>query len=223
MGDAAFLKNGAHRVFKILDGDFCALLIFAPDDFIRSVMKDDIRISNTSSQNHREDSVIPLQLNQSLHDYFTGVLHYFSESQPPAKSLLRIKFKELIINLITSGNNPILTSYFNTLAKSSKKALRPIMEEHFIFNLKLTDFAKLSGRSLATFKRDFQKTFLTSPGKWLRNKRLSYSKYLLETSTCTVSEIAFKSGFENTSHFIKVYKEKYKHSPLQHRKSLQTQ
>ena len=37
-----FLKKGAHRVYKILNGDFCALLIFVPDEFIASVMKNDI-------------------------------------------------------------------------------------------------------------------------------------------------------------------------------------
>ncbi|GAB5399275.1 MAG: AraC family transcriptional regulator [Aureisphaera sp.] len=223
VGDAAFLKNGAHRVFKILNGDFCALLIFTPDDFIRSVMKDDIRMIDPPNKDTKEDSVIPLQLNKRLHDYFNGVLHYFSEPQPPAKSLLQLKFKELILHLLTGGNNPLLTNYFIELAKGGKKALKPIMEEHFIFHLKLTDFAKLSDRSLATFKRDFQKTFQMPPGKWLRNKRLEYSKYLLETTEFNIGEIAFKSGFENTSHFIKVFKEKYNRPPLQLKKALQIQ
>jgi len=221
VGDAAFLKKGAHRVFKILTGEFCALLIFTPDSFIKSVVKDDIRINQVRSLGKEVDSVIPLFLSQSLHDYFHSVLNFFSESLPPSKSLLKIKFKELIVNLVTGTHNPQLANYFTELSYSSKKALEPIMEEHFIFNLKLRDFAYLSGRSLATFKRDFMKSFNTSPGKWLKNKRLEYSKFLLETTELNIGEITLESGFENTSHFIRVFKEKYDHSPLKLRKSLQ--
>ena len=221
VGDAAFLKKGAHRVFKILDGEFCALLIFTPDAFIKSVIQDIHLTCKASKQTTHADSVIRLKVNQTLHDYFTTVLHYFSEPRPPAKSLLKIKFKELIINLVTWNYNPVLTNYFMELAHQSKKALAPIMEEHFIFNLKLVDYATLSGRSLPTFKRDFEKIFHTSPGKWLKNKRLEYSKYLLETTDLNISEISFESGFENVSHFIKVFKDKYCYPPLKLRKSQQ--
>jgi len=221
VGDAAFLKKGAHRVFKILTGEFCALLIFTPDHFIKSVIKDVIRINRNNHKIRQADSVVPLILNQSLNDYFITVLNFFSESHPPSKELLKIKFKELIINLVTGSYNPVLTKYFIELAHSTKKALIPIMDEHFIFNLKLSDFARLSGRSLATFKRDFEKTFNSSPGKWLKNKRLEYSKFLLETTDLNIREITYESGFENTSHFIKIFKKKYAYSPLKFRKSLQ--
>ena len=221
VGDAAFLTKGAHRVFKILNGEFCALLIFMPDYFIRSVIKDEIRIVGNQSDVSQADSVVPLKLNQSLHDYFNTLLNYFSEPIPPSKHLLKIKFKELIINLVTSGYNPVLSNYFKELTTSSKKAISPIMEEHFFFSLKLADYARLSGRSLTTFKRDFEKAFNSSPGRWLKNKRLEYSKFLLETTDLNIREITAESGFENTSHFSKVFKEKYKHSPLQLRKHLQ--
>ncbi len=219
VGDAAFLKKGAHRVFKILTGEFCALLIFTPDSFIGSVIRDDVRMHQKNPQDRHSDSVIPLVLNQSLHDYFKTVLNFFSEPLPPSKSLLKIKFKELIIYLFTSNYNPLLTNYFQELSFSRKRALKPIMEEHYIFNLKLVDFARLSARSLSTFKRDFTKVFNTTPGKWLTLKRLEYSKFLLETTALNVSEITHESGFENTSHFIKLFKQHYTLSPLQFRKS----
>jgi AraC-like DNA-binding protein len=222
-GDAAFLKKGAHRVFKILTGEFCALMIFAPDQFIKSVITDDIRTNISLPGAHPQDSVMPLVLSQSLHDYFRTILNFFSESTPPSKILLNLKFRELIINLVTGPYNPVLTNYFVELSRLTKKALPPIMEEHFIFNLKLKDFAKLSGRSLATFKRDFEKSFHTTPGKWLKKKRLGYSKFLLETTDLNISEIALESGFENISHFIKIFKEMYHHPPHKLRKMLQTQ
>ncbi len=222
VGDGAFLKKGAHRVFKILTGEFCALLMFAPDNFIGSVVREDIGLRQMNTNVGQADSVVPLELNQTHHTYFSSVLDYFSLDTPPSKSLLKLKFKELIIQLTSTTGNPVLTNFFIELASGKRKALEPIMQEHFVFNLKLADFAKLSGRSLATFKRDFEKTFHTSPGKWLKNKRLNYSKFLLETTTLNINEIALESGFENTSHFIRVFKERYDCSPLKLRKSLLT-
>jgi len=219
-GDAAFLKMGPHRVYKILNGDFCALLIFVPDEFISSVMKNDCGMDTVVHKTAHTDCVIPLELDKTLNIYFETLLQYFSLEKPPSKSLLKIKFKELIINLVTGGHNPIVTSYFKELATSTKRYLKPLMEEHFLFNLKLREFAKLSGRSLASFNRDFIQLYNTTPGKWLKQKRLEYGKFLLETTDLNINEIALDVGFENTSHFIKSFKIQYQNSPLKFKNEL---
>jgi AraC-like DNA-binding protein len=219
VGDGVFLKKGVHRVFKILDGDFCALLIFVPDEFIKEVIQDEINhLPLINDKNNVCDSVIPINLDRSLIDYFNSVLNYFSQNTAPSKSLLKIKFKELIINITTSGKNPSLLKCFKEICYKGKKSLKPIMEENFVFNLKLADFANLSDRSLATFHRDFSKIYGTTPGKWLIKKRAEYGKYLLETTESNINEIALDSGFTNASHFIKVFKENYHYSPLKYKK-----
>lgn len=218
-GDAAFLKKGPHRVYKILNGDFCALLIFVPDEFIASVIKNDCDLNFDAADIKHTDCVIPLDLDQTLTNYFDNLLQYFKLKNPPSKSLLKIKFKELVVNLATSGQNPTITDYFKEVSSSKKKALRPIMEEHYLFNLKLKEFAKLSGRSLATFNRDFAKLYKTTPGKWLKQKRIEYGRFLLETTDLNINEITVDIGFENTSHFIKSFKSKYGHPPLEFRKA----
>lgn len=217
-GDAAFLKKGPHRVHKILNGDFCGILIFVPDEFIASVIKNDCGVVATGQNTEQTDSVIPLQLDRTLSTYFETLLQYFRLEKPPSKSLLKIKFKELVVNIVTGGINPKATSYFTELASSTKRDLKPLMEEHFLFNLKLREFAKLSGRSLASFNRDFIKLYNTTPGKWLKQKRLEYGRFLLETTDLNVNEIANDIGFENTSHFIKSFKSQYETSPLRFKK-----
>ncbi|PWL38754.1 hypothetical protein DKG77_10940 [Flagellimonas aquimarina] len=218
-GDAAFLKKGVHRVFKILNGDFCALLVFMPDEFISSVLKNETDLNIDEVLEEQTDSVIPLELNESLLYYFNSLMSYFSQSSPPSKSLLKVKFKELIVNIATSGNNPLATRCFKEIAAPGMmKSLKLVMEENFIFNLKLKDFAKLSNRSLASFNRDFVKTYETTPGKWLKRKRLNYAKYLLETTDLNINEITVESGFENTSHFIRIFKEHFNSAPLTFKK-----
>jgi transcriptional regulator GlxA family with amidase domain len=46
-----------------------------------------------------------------------------------------------------------------------------------------------------------------------------YSAALLRTSKMNVTEIAFESGFEDVSHFSRVFKEKFDLPPLSYRQT----
>jgi transcriptional regulator GlxA family with amidase domain len=49
-------------------------------------------------------------------------------------------------------------------------------------------------------------------------KRLMHARQLLRTTDKAVSDIAIECGFENNSHFSRLFKENYSISPLQYRK-----
>src|SRR5258708_25862762 len=87
------------------------------------------------------------------------------------------------------------------------------MEDNFCYNLKLEVYAELSNRSLSTFKRDFEKFFHSTPGKWLLEKRLHHALHLMSNQNKTVSEAAFESGFENPSHFSRAFKIRFGKGP----------
>lgn len=91
------------------------------------------------------------------------------------------------------------------------------MEKNYTYNLTLKEYARISSRSLAAFKKEFFEYYHTTPGKWLTNKRLKHARMLLKTTKQSITEIAFDSGFENISHFCRIFKEKFDLSPLQFR------
>lgn len=97
----------------------------------------------------------------------------------------------------------------------TKIDIEKIMLYNFQYNLKLEEFAKLCGRSLSVFKRDFNTHFNITPYKWIKIKRLEYAKKLLIESDLNVSQVCYESGFINNSHFIKSFKEKFKLPPHQ--------
>jgi transcriptional regulator GlxA family with amidase domain len=92
------------------------------------------------------------------------------------------------------------------------------MEANFPYNLELEDFAKLCNRSLSSFMRDFKSKYRTTPGKWLLEKRLDYARKLLATTNKTLTDVIYECGFENQTHFNRVFKEKYGIPPLQFKK-----
>ncbi|MCX2720492.1 alpha/beta fold hydrolase [Lentiprolixibacter aurantiacus] len=103
------------------------------------------------------------------------------------------------------------------IKRKSRIDLETVMSENFLYNLKIEEFARLCGRSLSAFKRDFKASFNTTPSRWIKSKRLEHAKNLLLESELNINQISFDSGFVNPSHFIKSFKEKYRLPPLQYR------
>ena len=96
------------------------------------------------------------------------------------------------------------------------------MEDNYCFNLKLEQFAQLSNRSLSTFKRDFQKQYDVSPGKWLLEKRLNHAMNLLSNAGRTVGEACYESGFENPSHFSRAFRQHFGIAPASVKQQITT-
>jgi AraC-like DNA-binding protein len=89
------------------------------------------------------------------------------------------------------------------------------MLNNFYFNVPVEKFAQLTGRSLAGFKRDFQKEFGTSPRQWLQEKRLTEARRLIEKKNKKPSAIYLDLGFESLSHFSHSFKKKFGKAPTE--------
>src|SRR5688572_24254011 len=221
-GEVIFVKKGANIIHQFFEEDFCSLMIFVPDHFIGTVIRESASAMPKCTADNT-DTVIYLHVDEVLSAYFLSVLSYFVNKKHPPGKLLEIKFRELILDLMSSPHNGPLCNYFKSLCDRSKSSIREIMEANFIYNLKLEQFAQLCGRSLSSFKKDFVKTYNCPPGKWLLKRRLEHAKYLLELTDKNINELVFETGFENASHFIKTFKRTYNITPLQFKKTIMEQ
>ena len=124
------------------------------------------------------------------------------------------------MSVLTSGTNSELAAHFCRVGASDSPSVAEIMEANYRYNLSLAEYAKLCHRSLSSFKREFQVQFKESPGKWLLQRRLNYSATLLRNSPMNVTEIAFESGFEDLSHFSRVFKARFGVAPMAYRQEI---
>ena len=218
-GETLFFKKGAAIVEQHFELDFCLLVFFIPDDFVRSTVREIAgSLTAASAGAAAIKSAVRVENDVGLSAFFQSMRTYFAEKEKPSEPLLRLKLKELIVSILTSGRNPALAAYFRRLGEGTLPSVVETMEANFRFNLSLEEYARLSHRSLSSFKRDFQSYFQEAPGKWLLRKRLDYSAALLRTSKMNVTEIAFESGFEDVSHFSRVFKERFGVPPLSYRR-----
>jgi len=218
-GQTLFFKKGAAIVYQDFKDDFCVMDFFVSDNFIRDVVREvSGQLSGGGAGEPFRKAAIAVNRDVTLEAYFQSMLAYFTATAKPAETLLTLKLKELIVSILLGGNNPELAAYFQSLLKSDSPVLSQIMEANFCYNLALEDFARLSHRSLSTFKRDFLRYYKQSPGKWLLQKRLEYSAVLLKNPALNVSQVALDCGFEDLSHFSRAFKEKFGTSPAHYRK-----
>ena len=218
-GQTLFVKKGAAVLYQDFKDDFCVLVFFVSDSFSRDVVRE---VSGQLSVRHEagalQKGAVIVNGDVTLAAYFQSMLTYFTGTEKPAETLLTLKLKELIVSILLGRNNPELSAYFQSLLKSDAPPLSQIMEANFSYNLALEEFARLSHRSLSTFKRDFRRYYNQSPGKWLLHKRLEYSAVLLKNPERNVSQVALDCGFEDLSHFSRAFKEKFGISPASYRK-----
>lgn len=220
-GETLFFKKGAAIVEQHFELDFCLLMFFIPDDFIRSTVREIAGNLNVASPGFTAiQSAVRVEHDVGLTAFFQSMRTYFAGTEKPAEPLLRLKLKELIVSILTSGRNPALATYFRRVGEGTLPAVAEIMEANFRFNLSLEEYARMCHRSLSSFKRDFQNHFQETPGKWLLHRRLNYSAALLRTSKLNVTEIAFESGFEDVSHFSRVFKERFHTPPIFYRQAV---
>lgn len=142
----------------------------------------------------------------SLIDSYTGLDENFVADE---LSLLKIKEIVTIIRALDVDTDALLTDF----SEPHKIDLAAFMQQHFKFNIAIKRYAYLTGRSLATFKRDFQKTFNTSPQKWLTQKRLEHAHFLMAENQVRPTQAYIEAGFENYSHFTYAFKQFFGYSP----------
>lgn len=219
-GEGLFVRRGAHTVYQYFDEPFRVLFVFMPDSFIREVLaKYHTLTPRQETEFYESDGVIPLAMNEVLQSFFHSMLAYFSQPKAPHQALLKLKMEELILNIISQTDNASLSQYFIQLGQRQKVNLAKIMNSHFQYPLSVQDYARLSARSLSSFRRDFKDTFNTTPSRWLMQKRLEYSRFLLENTDKNIWEVMDESGFKNRSHFVTSFKNTYGDSPHRYRMS----
>ena len=82
-------------------------------------------------------------------------------------------------------------------------------------DLTMEQIAVFTGRSLATFKRDFKKISNLTPQKWLIKKRLETAYIKLKEEGQKVQDVYLEVGFKNASHFSTAFKKQYGTSPTE--------
>ena len=128
------------------------------------------------------------------------------KQQPLDLKSKRRKTAEIIEMLL---QKPALKNFLFDFSEPYKIDLEAYMNRYFSYNVPISQFAQLTGRSISSFKRDFTKTFDATPEKWLQKRRLEMAYFLILQKNKKPSEVYLEVGFENLSHFSFAFKKQF--------------
>lgn len=142
---------------------------------------------------------------------FHSLTPYVDSTVEPTEEVLNLKEQEGLYALLKMDDR-----FYSTLfdfTEPWKIDLMEFMNENYMYELSMEEIAEFTGRSLATFKRDFAKLNDLPPQKWLINKRLEIAYNKIKEEGKKPSDVYIEVGFKNRTHFYNAFRRQYGISP----------
>jgi len=190
------------------NGEFKSLSLYLDQETLRNFS---MEYGYKAEPHSNDDAVLELKPNPLYKSFMDSLLPYLQSGQPISMELQALKLKEAILILLQG--NPELKNILFDFNEPGKIDLEAFMNRNYHFNVQMQRFAYLTGRSLATFKRDFEKIFHNTPGRWLLQKRLQEAYFLIKEKGKAPSDVYLDLGFEDLSHFSFAFKKAYGMAP----------
>lgn len=224
-GDVFYLGLGHHYIENVPDGSQPyeeVLFYYTPEDLQRILMHLNItyglNISNEHScENCRNRTHVAMSAWNSLRNFFVNTNNYLRDEEfRHDETAENIKMTELIY-LIASHEDCCIKSKLLSNVDAAKENFEQIVYDHIFKDISIEELARLTHRSLTSFKKEFRRHFQMPPHKWFIRQRLMHSRLLLISTSKSISEIGNECTFPNTSHFIKLFKKEYQMTPATYR------
>lgn len=179
------------------------------------LLKDFIKLARLSVfPPARSTDVTVDEIDRALLKFLDSLQLYF-EYERIDENITRIKLLELLFNL--ARKQGAVLQQLMDLRPHFRADITATVEDHLMDSMSLPELAASSGRSLSSFKRDFVAIYNMSPSKWLRQRRLEKAGELFRNTTMTVTDVCYTLGFENLTHFSRLFKAHFGYPPSRFR------
>ncbi len=213
-GECVFIPRDHHITMfkKTYNGErYCGIFLMFTRSFLRE-MYGKLSIGRIHERSRKLDNgVIKLPKTVELASLFASMSPYLDPEVRPRDSFMELKLQEALMALLAIDERFVPTLFdFN---EPWKIDILDFMDQNYMCDLSIEDIAHYTGRSLATFKRDFKKISDLTPEKWLIKRRLERAYELMKTGKKKVVEVYAEVGFRNPSHFSTAFKKEFGMAP----------
>ena len=213
-GECVFLrKDNRVQMSKLPYGDepFQAVFMIYKRNFLRTFFQSLNKQQLPLHTQRHQPSAIKLPHSADIDSLFQSLVPYFDSEKVPSAGLMQLKLQEGILSLLEIDEQ-FYPALFNFTAPW-KIDILDYLEDNYMYDLSMEDIAGFTGRSLASFKRDFSKISDLSPQRWIMEKRLNVAHEKIRNEHRKVSDVYLEVGFKNLSHFSTAYKKQFGVAP----------
>ncbi|EMS1065100.1 helix-turn-helix transcriptional regulator [Providencia stuartii] len=216
-GDILYHKQGSYALKSTDDESDCEFLwISLEDQFLREFINlygsQLSEIERTETNSYDVIRFTTSTLIDELKNSFKAIV----DQQYP-RLLVTLRISEFLLLLSYSEQGSKLLANLRQLSNRQAKRLQNFMENNFLKEWKLADFAKTFGMGLTTFKELFNAVYSTSPRSWISEKRIMYAHQLLVNTQMSIVEISMEAGFSSQSYFTQSYRKRFGYTPSKSR------
>lgn len=190
--------------------DFSSIIFYLFPDYVDTFVK----AGNLGSPDGRPTAypqLTPLKRNPAFGSFCE---HLFPDTPQKGKGYLQDKtFQALHMLLCENKDLLLFLAHHSTPLKID---LYEFMIHSTLSNYSIPEFARLTGRSLSSFKRDFKAIFNVSPHQWILKQKLDYAGEILRAGEQTAKDIYYYLGFKELAHFSAAFKKHTGTNPREH-------
>ena len=213
-GECVFIPRDHHITMykQSCNGErYCGIFLMFTRSFLKEMYGKFGQYKASDHTPKLEGGAIKLPKTAEITSLFASMTPYFDPDVKPQDDFMQLKLQEGLLALLHIDKRFAPTLFdFN---EPWKIDILDFMNKNYMYEFTLEDLAHYTGRSLATFKRDFKKVSNLTPEKWLIRKRLEVAYALMKEGGRKISDIYTEVGFKNQSHFSAAFKKLYGVSP----------
>ena len=197
---------------KTYNGErYCGIFLNFTRNFLREMYAklEQFKVPANTPKLNKE--VVKLPKTAEITSLFASLVPFFDPEVKPQDDFMHLKLQEGLLALLHIDKRFATTLFdFN---EPWKIDILDFLNKNYMYEFTIEELAHYTGRSLATFKRDFKKISDLTPEKWLIRKRLEVAYALMCEGGLKIADVYAKVGFKNQSHFSTAFKRQYGIAP----------
>ena len=213
-GECVFIPRDHHITLykRTCDGErYCGIFLMFTRAFLKEMYDKFGRREIPADTPKLDTGVIKLPKTAEIASLFASMTPYFDPEVKPHDDFMQLKLQEGLLALLHIDRRFAPTLFdFN---EPWKIDILDFMNRNYMYEFTVEELAHYTGRSLATFKRDFKKVSDLTPEKWLIRKRLEVAYALMKEGGRKIADVYTEVGFKNQSHFSSAFKKLYGVAP----------
>lgn len=160
--------------------------------------------------------VINLKDSYTFEKYLHKIYLIFHENAPVKEALVSKYITNILTELlITQESTSVSVSESNRIEESAA-----YINEHLCENITIEDLASRAALSPYYFIRSFKREIGFTPHEYIIASRINSAKFLLKSTSLSVKEICFSSGFTSEAAFCTTFKKRENMTPSDYRRQI---
>ncbi len=217
-GENLLLKCGIYFAEILQQADqthATVVAIHLPKDLLKKLIQQDDQL--TIKTVSATSIISTATSSRVLAAFIQSLVIYFESPELTNDAILTGKIRELVLLLVQTNYAKSINDLIDQLFSPQLASFRETIEAHIFSRASINDLARLTGMSLSSFKRHFEKIYQDSPAQYIQSIKIQEACKFLLRSSLSIHEIAYRTGFQDPSHFTKVFRKWTGHSPMEFR------